>query len=159
MLERFTNKSAEPTHFSALRRVSLFSTLKKREIRTIDSLLHRREYIKDEIIFDELEEGQAVYFVISGKVLVCKQGQPVHGAIAELEAGQCFGELALLYDAPRSAQVRAAEDCSLAVLFREDFLNLLNTHAVIASKVSLQLALLLGQRVLNQNQRHQTNPL
>jgi CRP-like cAMP-binding protein len=55
--------------------------------------------------------------------------------------------MALLDDAPRMAQVRAAEDCTLAVLFREDFLGLLHTHALIASKLSLALSHILGNRL------------
>lgn len=147
MLPDLLKGKFEPPHFATLRTVSLFHTLGTGELRTIDNLLHQRAYLKDEIIFDEGEEGQAVYFILSGKVLICRQGRPVDGAIAELGAGQCFGELALLDDQPRMAQVRAAEDCALAVLFRDDFLGLLHTHAAIASKLSLELARLLGSRL------------
>lgn len=58
-----------------------------------------------------------------------------------------FGELALLDGTPRSAQARAEEDCVLAVLARADFVGLVETHAVIASKIALQLARALGQKL------------
>jgi CRP-like cAMP-binding protein len=45
------------------------------------------------------------------------------------------------------AQVRAASDCKIAVLFREDFLGLLQTHATVASKISLQLSRHIGKRL------------
>jgi CRP-like cAMP-binding protein len=80
-------------------------------------------------------------------VLICRQGRPVDGVIAELPNGQFFGELALLDNSPRSAQVRAAEDCTIGVLFREDFLTLLETHATVASKISLQLSRHIGKRL------------
>lgn len=147
MLRRLLTGKLEPPHFANLRSISLFGDLSRRELRTLDVLLHRRHYIKDEIIFDEGEEGQAIYFVLSGKVLICRQGRPLDGAIAELGAGQCFGEMALLDNAPRMAQVRAAENCTLAVLFREDFHGLLHTHALIASKLSLALSHILGNRL------------
>ena len=67
--------------------------------------------------------------------------------IATLERGTFFGELALPDDAPRSAQARAAENCTLAVFFRGDFLNLMHSHALIASKIALQLARHLGVRL------------
>lgn len=147
MLRRLLSGKMEPPHFANLRAIWLFADLSRRELRTLDNLLHRRDYIRDEIIFDEGEEGQAVYFILSGQVLVCRQGRPEDGAIALLGPGQCFGELALLDNAPRMAQVRAAEDCTLAVLFREDFLGLLHTHAMITSKLSLALAHMLGNRL------------
>lgn len=130
-----------------IRALSLFATLGPRELRVVDGMLHERSYLENEIVFDEGEEGQALYIVMSGKVLVCRQGQPEAGRIAELEPGMLFGELALLDNAPRSAQVRAAENSTLAVFFRADFLGLLETHAVIASKISLQLARFIGRRL------------
>lgn len=147
MLSNFLRDKFEPPHLALLRGISLFSELTPGELRTLDSLLHQRNYVKDEIVFDEDEEGQAIYFILKGKVLICRQGRPVEGAIAELGEGQFFGELALLDDAPRMAQVRAADSCVLAVLFREDFLGLLHTHTLIASKISLQLARHIGRRL------------
>lgn len=147
MLPQFIKNHFEPTHFANLRENILFSGLSTGELRAVDGLLHKRTYISGEIVFDEGEDGQAIYFVLRGKVLICRQGRAVDGAIAEVGAGQFFGELALLDDMPRMAQVRAADNCTLAVLFREDFLNLLQTHSVVASKLSLQLARLIGARL------------
>ncbi len=146
MFKLLLKKNVSP-HFSKLREVPLFADLTHRELGIIHELLHEREYVKDEIVFDEGEEGQAIYFLFSGKVLICRQGRPVDGAIAELPNGQFFGELALLDNSPRSAQVRAAEDCTIGVLFREDFLTLLETHVTVASKISLQLSRHIGKRL------------
>ena len=141
------SKKNESPNFAKLRDIPLFSDLTNRELGILHELLHEREYVKDEIIFDEGEEGQAIYFLFHGKVLICRQGRPLDGAIAELPAGQFFGELALLDNSPRMAQVRAAENSTIAVLFREDFLNLLETHAAVASKISLQLSRYIGKRL------------
>ena len=147
MLLDFLRERLESPTLARLHEIPLFAELTAGELRIVDNLLHERDYVKDEIVFDEGEEGQAIYFILKGKVLICRQGRPIDGIIAELSAGQFFGELALLDDAPRMAQVRAAEDCTLAVFFREDFLGLLQTHAGIASKISLQLARHIGQRL------------
>lgn len=147
MLFNLTKKKTESANLSRLRALSLFSNLRPSELAIINNLLHERSYVKNEIVFDEGEEGQAIYFIFSGSVLICRQGRPVDGMIAELSSGQFFGELALLDNSPRAAQVRAAEDCTLAALFREDFMGLLETHAAIASKISLQLSRHIGHRL------------
>lgn len=147
MVMSFLREKMESPKLARLREIPLFSDLTAGELRIIDNLLHERDFVKDEIVFDEGEEGQAIYLILKGKVLICRQGRPTDGAIAELSSGQFFGELALLDDAPRMAQVRAADDCALAVFFREDFLGLLQTHAGIASKISLQLSRHIGQRL------------
>ncbi|GAB4166495.1 MAG: hypothetical protein Fur0039_03390 [Rhodocyclaceae bacterium] len=136
-----------------LARVGLFSDLKPRELRIIDGLLHERSYLAGEVIFDEGEEGQALYIILEGRVLICRQGDPEGGRIAELGAGDFFGDLALLGDAPRAAQARAAAACRLAVFFRADFMSLLETHAAIASRVSLRLARQLGERLRGMNRK------
>lgn len=141
------SKNEDSPRLNQLRALSLFSTLSPRELKTVDGLLHERSYLKDEVVFDQGEEGQALYIIESGRVLICRQGQPSGGKIAELGPGRLFGELALLDNSPRAAQARAAENCTLAVLFRADFLGLLETHAVIASKIALQLARHIGQRL------------
>jgi CRP/FNR family transcriptional regulator, cyclic AMP receptor protein len=143
----------QPEHprIGQIRLLSLFATLNHRELRIIDGLLHDRHYLKDEIIFDQGEEGQALFVVLSGKVLICRQGEPVTGRLAEIPGGALFGELALLDGAPRVAQARAAEDCVLAALSRADFNRLVETHGGIASKIALQLARDLGHKLVAVN--------
>jgi CRP-like cAMP-binding protein len=66
---------------------------------------------------------------------------------SELGPGSFFGDLALLDNSPRSAQARAVGNCELAVFFRDDFLALMETDAVIGYKISLALARHIGQRL------------
>lgn len=122
-----------------LTRVALFSDLSPRELNVVGALIHEREMRAGEIVFDEGEEGQAIYIVLTGKVLICPQGKP-ESPIAQIDAGQVFGELALIDGGPRSAQARAITDCELGVMFRGDFLNLMESHALIAARISFQLA-------------------
>lgn len=144
----FLKGRPEHPRLAQIRQLQLFSTLGPRELRVIDGVLHERRYLKDEIIFDEGEEGQALYVVLSGRVLICRPSAPDGGRIAEIPAGALFGELALLEGAPRSAQARAAEDCEVAALTRADFSGLVETHGAIASKVALQLARDLGRKLV-----------
>lgn len=140
-------KKNELPRLKQLRTLLIFETLNERELKTVNNLLHERNYLKNEIIFDAGEDAQALYIILSGKILICHQGEPIAGKIGELEAGRLFGELALLDNSPRSTQVRASDDTTLAIFSREDFLNLLDTHLKIASKISLQLARHIGKRL------------
>ncbi|MDD5175625.1 MAG: cyclic nucleotide-binding domain-containing protein [Sterolibacterium sp.] len=160
----FGSKTFSP-RLERLRSLSLFINLTPRELKIVDSLLHERQFLKDEVIFDEGEEGQAIYIVIEGSVLICRQinsadtriprvrrrGDSIDGRIAELGPGTFFGDLALLGNTPRGAQARAATNCKLAVFFRADFMTLLETQALLASKISLQLARHIGLRLREAN--------
>lgn len=133
MVLNMLSSKIEPQHLSVLRQVALFADLTRHELQTLNDLLHIRHYIAKEIIFDQAEEGQAIYFVLSGLVHVKTKDHPQ--VLAELTSGDFFGERALITDAPRTAQIRAAEDTLVAVLFRNDFFNLLSTHPSIGRKI------------------------
>jgi len=113
--------------------------------------LHDRRYLANEVIFDEGEEGQALYILLSGTIHICRtraqDNDVVTEVIAELGTGNFFGDVALLDNSPRSAQARAAENCEVAVFFRADFSSLLETNAVIGYKISLELARLISRRL------------
>ena len=137
----------EASRLERLHALSLFVNLKPGELKIVDALLHERKFLKDEVIFDKGDEGQAIYIIIDGSVLIWPQGKPVDGQRIELGPGTFFGDLALLDDSVRSAQARAAANSTVAVFFRADFMNLLETHGLIASKISLQLARHIGKRL------------
>lgn len=125
----------------------LFRSLKPLEIKFVDGLMHERRYLPDEIIFDEGEEGQALYLVMGGRVRITRDAHGQRKFVTDLEPGAFFGDLALLDNSPRSAQARALDACELAVFFRDDFLALMETDAVIGYKISLALARHIGQRM------------
>lgn len=157
MIHFFRTRTLSP-RFERLRQLSLFGNLRPAELRIVEGLVHERDYLAGEVIFDEGEEGHALYIVASGEVMICRQGLGSAGALARLGPGYFFGELALLDDTPRSAQARAAVDCRLMVLFRDDFIGLLDTHARIASKISRDLARHLANRVRAMDERVEFHP-
>ena len=145
----FLQRRSEHPRIGQIRQLGLFSTLNPKELRVIDGLLHERRYLKGEIVFDEGEEGQALYVVLSGRIAIYRQGRRCPDAASRKFPQACWSaSLALLDDVPRTAQARAAEDCVLAALSRAEFQRLMETHAAIASKIALQLARDLGQKLV-----------
>lgn len=73
------------------------------------------------MIMREGDQGNCAYLVQSGKVSVYteKDGKTVE--LAQLELGEIFGELALVFDEPRTASVKAIEDSNLIILDRAAF--------------------------------------
>jgi CRP-like cAMP-binding protein len=139
-------RPARGSQLEDLKALSLFADLSVRELKIVQGVLHEREYLAGEVIFDEGEQGYALYIVRTGRVLISRKGRP-DSPIATLGAGSFFGDLALLDAAPRAAQARALEGCKLAVFFGSDFLSLLETESRLANKILLQLSRHLGQRL------------
>ncbi|MFC0216165.1 ATP-binding cassette domain-containing protein [Paenibacillus chartarius] len=76
----------------------------------LHAVLQRLNYAPGEVIVRAGEEGDKAYIITKGKVNVYMPrppGEDVH--VATLEAGQYFGEIALMRGGPRTATVRASE--------------------------------------------------
>jgi glucose-6-phosphate 1-dehydrogenase len=76
-----------------------------------------------EVVVAEGERSGDVFVVCLGELAVEIRGGQRQ---VRLDAGDCFGEIAALYDQPRTATVRALTPCDLLVLRRGDFLRLLH---------------------------------
>lgn len=78
------------------------------EINFLSSLSRERKLKAGQILFLEDDPGDAMYVVLEGRILISKfipgAGEE---ALAFLERGDYFGEMALIDRAPRSAQARA----------------------------------------------------
>lgn len=127
--------------------ISIFGQLTPGELGIVDGLLHQRDFLAGEIIFDEGEEGQALYVIQEGEVSIERPSLGEAGQVVVLKTGDFFGDMALLDSLPRAAQARARSAVRLDVFFRVDFLSLMDTHARIASKIALQMAREMGRRL------------
>ena len=77
----FRKRHTDNPRLDQIRKLGLFGTLNQKELRVVDGLLHERRYLSGEIVFDQGEEAQALYIVLSGRVLICDQGDPVKGRV------------------------------------------------------------------------------
>lgn len=73
------------------------------------------------------DPARAAYIIEQGRVEIYfeKQGQ-LPQLVGTRGAGTIIGEMALIDDAPRTASIRAIEDCKLIEITREDFTRRLN---------------------------------
>ncbi len=84
-------------------------------------------------VFDQGDHGDLFYVIESGTARVSKAGRPV----AELTAGDSFGEIALLRDVPRTATVEAVTDLTARAIDRRHFLPAVTGHADASEQAEL----------------------
>lgn len=95
----------------------LFKGCSKAERKAIERAVVEKDVTAGTLIIDEGTVGQACYVIAEGKAAVLRRGRK----IAEIEAGQMVGEIALLDRLPRTASVKALTDMRLLELHQKEF--------------------------------------
>jgi CRP/FNR family transcriptional regulator, cyclic AMP receptor protein len=143
---RFFGADMNSQRVEMLKNVPIFSELSIKEILEVDELLHERAYEKDEIIFEEGDQGHGVFIIISGKVRADPCHKLLKTANLEFGPGELVGELTLFDEAPRTATVVAIERTVTVALFQAEFSALLMKNKNIGVKVLIAIARILSRR-------------
>jgi CRP/FNR family transcriptional regulator, cyclic AMP receptor protein len=106
-----------PDVAKAMESVPIFSGLTDRELKSLAKAAKVSSYPPGTRIVKQGDPGMAIYVLLTGSVEV-RQGTRV---LARLDAGQFFGEMTLVDEQPRSADVVAMSPTECAVLSRPDF--------------------------------------
>ena len=87
-----------------------------------DSIILERRFVpQGTLVMRQGDPGNSAYLIQSGSVSVFTEHEGKTIELAKLELGQIFGEMALIFDDPRTASVKAMEDCNLIVITRQSF--------------------------------------
>ena len=110
----------------------IFNSLEDKELKTVIDSFEEKKCPAGKNIITQGEEGDVLYLVDSGELdceKVFKAGdKPTY--LKTYKPGESFGELALLYNAPRAATIRAKTDSVLWALDRECFNNIVKDAAM-----------------------------
>ncbi len=135
-----------------LRKIAVFEALHVSELAAIGSMVEEVVCLAGVAVFREGEPGDALYLVVEGEVSVfkAKSGEKNLGVeIARIGGGECFGEMALLEDAPRSATIQTVGPARFLVLRKRDFTRIVQEYPQIA----LHIARVLSARIRNIHQK------
>ena len=123
-----------------LKNVPLFNHLKATQLKELATRCARKKYRKGDVIFYKTDQSTELYIVLSGKlkvVLTDEEGDEM--VLAQLGAGDFFGELSLIDGKGRSATIASEEESELAVLSKEVFFDLLERDPKIAVELMITL--------------------
>ena len=105
-----------------LKGVSIFTNLDNQDLVRLSELMMAKDYPKDSLVFGQEEPGDALFIIASGRVKVVLYGESGKEiTLSFFHQGDFFGEMSLLDDMPRSANVVTTEPSSLLILKREAF--------------------------------------
>lgn len=119
-----------------LAELPLFEGLSKRHLRRIAKLARTRRFAPGSAMVRSGDPGRAFYVLLDGSAKVSGTG----GRPRRLAAGDYFGEMALLDDAPRSASVVAEGEVLALTIDRPGFTKLVRAEPALAQALLRTLA-------------------
>jgi len=92
------------------------------------------------VLFREGEPGKDMYVIQSGKVRLTRTIRGVEKILADLPAGEFFGEMSIINEKPRTATAVVLEDAQLLVLDPRTFEAMIKANTEIAVRMIKKLA-------------------
>ncbi|MFC1504516.1 cyclic nucleotide-binding domain-containing protein [Spirochaetota bacterium] len=135
-----------------LEKIPLFSSLGMREIRKMSLIVYERNYQAGEFLFKEGNPGAGMFIIKSGAVAierVLESGESTR--LTTLTTGDFFGELSLMNDAPRTASAKCNKNTTVLIFFRQDLFDIIEREPHLGSKILIELAKMLGDRLTESN--------
>ena len=119
-----------------LRGHPLFGQLGSDAIDRLASYSHTKSAKAGTTIFAKGDPGNSLFAVCSGTVKISNRSSEGKDAVFNLiNAGEIFGEIALLDGHPRTADAQAVTNCDLMVIDRRDFTPMVAGNPEIALKL------------------------
>lgn len=131
-------------YFDLLRGMAVFGGLNNQTLSLILEHSEKVEVPVGEYFFREGDRANALYVLERGVVVIERLWEETPIELGRFQAGDCIGEMALIDMMPRSASVRAAEDCqaieittaSLYKLLKQD----LEQYAIIMMNMGREVS-------------------
>lgn len=132
---RRTGRLSQRRRLEMLRRVGLFGVLTSKQLKLLATSAHEIILDPDSVVIEEGQPGDSFFVLVDGELAVERAGR----SIARLEAGECFGEMSLLDDQPRSATVTTLTEARLLAIDRPTFRHLVMGSPEIALALMAEL--------------------
>lgn len=111
-----------------LKTLSLFDKISLDKIQTFTKMCYLKEYKEDDVIFFDNDPGTSFYIVLEGKIKITKDnttGKQI--TISLLTKGDSFGEMALILDKKRNANVIAISNTTVLVIEKDNFIKFIRS--------------------------------
>ena len=116
------------------------------DLRLVAQALETQQFFKGDRIFEINDQGDHLYILISGKVgISIDPDASASTYITTLEAGDCFGEMNLLDNQPRSASAHVLEDATTLSLDKTRLRGLMQSYPEISIGMLRSLSLRLRE--------------
>ena len=116
--------------------VTLFKGFAKKDLGDVSKVADEVDYEPGEFLGQQGSPGSEAFVVVSGSIVVRRNGRKV----ATLGPGDVAGEMSILDNETRSADLVAGEDTTVLVIPRRQFQGLIDDKPILQRKLLATLA-------------------
>lgn len=123
-----------------LRRIPLFAGIEPSKLKLLAFTSDRVSYSAGQILFNQGDEGDAAYVILSGTAEILVDSAAGQIKVAEAEPNSIVGEIAILCDVSRTATVKATDQLEALRIRKDHFLRLLKEFPEMTIEILRVLA-------------------
>lgn len=132
------------------RQVSLFFGFSDMELIRMLKICKSRKIAAGDYLFKEGDMGDSLFVVVSGQIDITKNQNGSSNVLVSMEAGDCFGEMAIIDSEPRMADAVAASEVTVLEINQ----SIINDNEDITSlKLVRQIAIVLARKLRASSQK------
>jgi len=144
-----------PTHIrDALLQMPLFAEFNEGEIDAFLDLVVPLSVEEGKVLVQQDQPGGCMYIIVDGAVRVVHRAEGREFHLATLTRGDFFGEIALVDQGPRSADVIAIEPCTVLALEQSVIRALAGVYPSAAFKLLVAVGRVLIERMRQGNKKY-----
>ena len=142
-------------HAEELRQFSVFAGMSNELLEQFIGFAELCEARPNDVILKKGDPGDAIFFILAGKVrarlIIGREDKTLN----KIPAGQFFGEMAMFTQAPRSADVVAVDATRLMRVSNQAFLQLIKEVPSLAASFLFTMASIMAHRISETNSNFQ----
>jgi hypothetical protein len=140
---------------AALRRIKIFAEMDDRQLTSFLQYMEVLKLLPNAVIFRKGEQGDAMFLVLEGEVRARVLIDGRESTLSTLGVGECFGEIAVLDQSPRSADVVANVESVLLKVSAGALKRVFEEAPALAAPFLLALSRALTSRVRSLTKRYE----
>lgn len=127
-----------------LKSSDIFNEINTEDLRFVADALEEEQYFEGDRIFEKNDRGEYMYLIVEGEVGIALEKNS-SDFVVTMQMGECFGEMNLLDDLPRSASAVVIKDSALLKLSRGRLRGLIMSYPELGMGMLKSLSLRLRE--------------
>ena len=143
----------------SLRRIKILADMDERQLASFLRYMEVLKLLPNATVFNKGDHGDAMFLVLQGELRARVMVGGRESTLATMTVGECFGEMAVIDEGPRSADVLVNQECVLLKISADALKRVFKEAPALAAPFLLGLSKTISSRVRKLTKRYEDSIL